>query len=479
MDKRVKIAIIDNGIDNLSLNRSLENNIFIDSKGKCVADTKSITQQKFQHGTNCARIIEKNFKECRLTSIRILDDDGRGGIGSLEPALEWCYENGVVLVNLSLGTTHFSDKNNIRKIVNKYINRGMIIIAASANSGYTSYPASFSNVIGVVAGEKLRVNKILNLQQGIDFEAPCNYKVENEYGCFPLVKSNSYAAPYITALAGKSVLQNKITKNYDIKRKICNMFCLEKEEYDISYIPDWITSAWSDYACNSSMAEPYFDIYTGDYKQYEESIDTIIFKDAHKIKQYNNREKNLLYLGKEAFDIEDFKGFYWNWEKRIEQIRGVEGRKENLQLPTVLCVLDEKVDLLWLIIELKNRFCKEGYNIYAISTKVESVLYDLEYIPKEIVCADKEKLHDFLYWQTYYQQSDALLWGTYFSEAGNLMNTIEDVDMGVSIKWLDESYFIVIKCDGIVRKQNYAKQIDCNILFEDILSLLTEEDNGQ
>lgn len=479
MDNGVKIAIIDNGINELSLNRSLENSIFIDSKENCVADTKNITQQKFQHGTNCARIIEKNFKECRLTSIRILDDDGRGGIGSLEPALEWCYENGVVLVNLSLGTTHFSDKNYIRKIVNKYANRGMIIIAASANSGYTSYPASLSNVIGVVVGEKLKVNKILNLQQGIDFEAPCDYEVENGDGHFTLVKSNSYAAPYITALVGKSVLQNKITKSCDIKRKICNMLCFEKDEYDISYVPDWITSAWSDYACDYSMAKPYFDVYAGDYKQYERRIDTIIFKDADKIDQYKNRDKNLLYLGNEALNIEDFKGFYWDWEKRIKQIRGVEDRKENLQLPIILCMLDEKIDLLWLILELKNRFCSEGYNIYAISTKMESVLYDIEYIPKETVCGDKEKMHDFLYWQTYYQQSDAILWGTYISEAGTLMNNIEDVDMNVSIKWLDESYFIVIKCDGIVRKQNYVKQIDCNILFEDILNLLTEEDNEQ
>lgn len=65
METGVRIAIIDNGINERSLNKRMENNIFIDSKGNCVADTKNITQQKFQHGTNFARIIEKNFKECQ------------------------------------------------------------------------------------------------------------------------------------------------------------------------------------------------------------------------------------------------------------------------------------------------------------------------------------------------------------------------------------------------------------------------------
>lgn len=479
MNKNVRIAIIDNGINEQFLKKKLEKSIFVDGSGNCVFDTKNKSKQKFQHGTNCARIIEKNFTDCCLTSIRILDDEGRGGIDSLEPALEWCYENRVILVNLSLGTTHFSDKNNIRKMVNKYANRGMIIIAASANSGFTSYPASFSNVIGVVEGKKLRTNRILNLQQGIDFEAPCNYEVENEYGCFPLVKSNSYAAPYITALAGKIILENENTTICDMKRKIYNKLCVEKEEYNISYISDWVTSSWSDYACACSMAESYFEIHVGDYKQYEESIDTIIFKDIEKFEQYSNSGKNLIYLGKEVLDNADFKGFYWDWKKRIEQIRGVEGRKENLQLPIILCVLDEKIDLLWLMVELRNRFCENGYNIYAAGTKVESILYDLEYIPKEIVCESKERLHDFLYWQTYYQQSDALLWGTYFGEASNLMNAIEGVDMIISIESMDESYVVEIKCDGIVRKQNCTKQIDCNILFKDILSLLMEEDNEQ
>lgn len=478
MDKCVRIAIIDNGINELSLRKKLENSIFIDSQGNCVVDTTIISQQRFQHGTNCAKIIEKNLKECSLYSIRILDHDGKGGISSLEPALEWCYENNIYLVNLSFGTTHFYDKTVIRDMVNRYANKGMLIIAASANSGYTSYPASFASVIGVIAGDKLEINRTLNLQQGIDFVAPCNYEIENEYGCFPVVKSNSYAAPYITALVGKMILENGFTNIWDIKSRIYECFCDKKNEYTINYTPDWMTSVWYDGVFRNSMVEPYFNVYFGNYEKYEEYIDTIIFKESDKFKEYKNMGKNLLYLGKEPLDIADFKGFYWDWKKRVKQIKEAERRKEDLQLPNIVLVLSKKIDLFWLLIELKNRFGKEGYNVYTVSTEVESILYDLQYIPEEIFFDGRENLHNFLYWQTYYQQSDAILSAVYACDADNLLNDINNIDVKVLLEFVDEEYYIEIQCDGQIREQVSVKQIDCNILFEDILNLLTEEENG-
>lgn len=59
MDKNIKIAIIDNGINERFIKSELEQSIVIDEMGICIVDTKNIDQQQFQHGTNCAMILEK------------------------------------------------------------------------------------------------------------------------------------------------------------------------------------------------------------------------------------------------------------------------------------------------------------------------------------------------------------------------------------------------------------------------------------
>ena len=86
MYERIKVAVIDNGINELVLEKKLENSILIDTDGNCVKDKKKITQQVFQHGTICAKIIENIFDECSIVSIRILDDRGKGKTNCLEPA---------------------------------------------------------------------------------------------------------------------------------------------------------------------------------------------------------------------------------------------------------------------------------------------------------------------------------------------------------------------------------------------------------
>ena len=139
MNNSIRIAIIDNGINELLIKRGIEKSIVIDENGICITDTKNIDQQHFQHGTNCAMILEKYCSDCQLISIRILDENGKGAIKRIYPALKWCYKNQVCLINLSLGTVDFRDCEQLRCLINEYVTKGMIIIAATANSGFVSY----------------------------------------------------------------------------------------------------------------------------------------------------------------------------------------------------------------------------------------------------------------------------------------------------------------------------------------------------
>lgn len=475
MNKNIRIAIIDNGIDDRFLNRELENRITVDKNGICINDQADMRQQRFRHGTYCAMIIEKHLKNCKLTSIRILDGNGNGEISNLRSALEWCYCNGIRLVNLSMGTTHFVDKKLIRSVINEYANKGIVIVAASANSGYMSYPASFTNVIGVVAGDCFKFGNVLKWQKGIDFESPCECWLESCFGKLQIAKSNSYATPYSTALVGKLMFENHICHANDVKRKLLKLCGNDNAEDYICPVPDWITAAWLDGTLDYSEEKPYCSIYTGKYEQYEKIVDTIVFTASDKLKQYRDLGKHLIYLGKEQLDVENFDGFYWSRQNRIRQIRNVEKRAENLEIPCIICIADNETDLFLLLLGLKERFAIDGHNIYAVSLETQSVLYDLEYIPHEFFYEEWEKLQDFLYWQTYYQQSDGILYAVHDAEASELDNVAEKMDMVIWIKYMSKGIHVEICCDGKLRENFRTSQFNYDILYEKILHLLTEE----
>lgn len=154
MGSKIKIAIIDSGINRkLAQVVKCENELIVDESNSCRLDFTKQQATDYSHGTICSLIIEKYCPECVFDSIRILDDKGKGYIERIVPALEWCIQNDIKIANLSLGTTHFRDNEKLNKVINKYVNKGLIIVAAISNTGYFTSPASFTNVIGVASKE--------------------------------------------------------------------------------------------------------------------------------------------------------------------------------------------------------------------------------------------------------------------------------------------------------------------------------------
>ena len=104
--QKIKIAIIDNGVDEAALGNEISGKVYVNEKKECVYDEADMSRVRFAHGTICAAIIQKYLANSEIYSIRLLNEDGSGLIEHLKPALDWCIEKGIYLVNLSLGTTH-------------------------------------------------------------------------------------------------------------------------------------------------------------------------------------------------------------------------------------------------------------------------------------------------------------------------------------------------------------------------------------
>ncbi len=472
----VKIAVIDNGIDNALIAFGLENKVYVDSVTKCVIDDKDMSSVSFAHGTFCAYIIKKNVVNSELYSVRILDENGKGLINSISPALEWCYQNGIRLVNFSLGTTHFHDKSKIREIINRYANKNMIIVAATSNSGYTTYPASFSNVISVEVGEDFCFAEYAQKEKGVDFSAPI--KQEHFFGKTPIgtSRSNSYATPYVTAMIA-NILQEKPSASLTtIRETLCN----SHGKCTFFYMPDWIESAWISDKCRKSEAAYYFKCVSGELDTCKDEIDTIVVMDKEELQQYRNKAKHIVYLGDDPIECPLTDGYFWSKEQRIEQIASSPKRISEIQIPIIIIELRMEQDSIRLLDDLRNSFSEDGYNAYAVSGETESVLYDLEFLPKELcIQLEREVVLDFLYWQTFYKQSDVIL---FCMDKREHPPFVEDADMAIKINLMGGKSVAAIYCDGKWRKNvnfTHMDRKEVRSLYQCILKLLTEDDDGQ
>lgn len=471
---QVRIAILDNGINQYIFSGRLVNNLFVNDYKELEIEKASQKIHRYVHGTNCALIIKKYCPEAVFSSIRVLDDNGKGILDKIRPALEWCYQNNVRLANLSLGTTHFQDKAIIRDVINYYANKGMLIVAASANNDYTTYPASFSNVIGVAAGQTFGIGDESHQQKGVDFLSPSGHEIMIGENAVKLTESNSYAAPYVTAMIGNLLMQESCINVCQIRKKISP----GTSEVNFLRSPDWIEAAWVSEQCYRSEARYYFKEVKGELISCISEIDTIVINNREEFEKYHSIGKHIVYLGKEPVEFPLFDKHYWSTEQRIVQISSCRERISDINIPIIICNLDEKQDVILLLSELKDFFSNDGYNVYAISNKIESVLYDLEFFP-EGLCSrlNSEQIHNFIYWQTYYQQMDAVLFGVNLHDSFNLDALKISADMIVYADDVGGKVKTKVFYDGNL---NMEQTFEClnhkaiGIIYQKIIKLFTE-----
>ena len=151
----MKVAIIDDGISLRNINgHSYEvvNSIIT----KAPIDNKRL--KELSHGSICAYIIKDISNIDEFTDIKILDAKKRGNIDDLVIALNWCLENKIKLINMSIGTLNYHDSKKLELPIKKLINAGSILVAAIHNTGLITFPAFCDGVIAVRYKEGSNLN---------------------------------------------------------------------------------------------------------------------------------------------------------------------------------------------------------------------------------------------------------------------------------------------------------------------------------
>lgn len=192
----MKIALIDGGIDKTLL-----------SRGRLAADliiAKDLTARLrnggpvfTEHGTVCARIIEKYTKTPpEFYSLCIFPDERLKTVPEiLEAALTWCLKERIPLIHMSVGTRYCLDFPALRKLSAQLLANGQTLCASVSNAGQYTAPAMFGGVFAVIADERLSGFQY-SLKAPPFIFASSKHRLDD----FTVTETaNSYAAPAVTA----------------------------------------------------------------------------------------------------------------------------------------------------------------------------------------------------------------------------------------------------------------------------------------
>lgn len=198
---KTKVAIIDDGINVTSISKYVKKVDTYEVKEKKITKYNS-KETLLTHGSKCAAIFASYAKEFELISLKIMDNKVKANINSLVVALEWCLNNDIKLVSLSVGSSFFLDYNKLKPTIDKFIKNEVIIIAANNNNNKLTFPASIPGVIGVrcdnsgkLKSKEYSYNK--DDMFGIEVTAA---SLAGEFKDLKIGKHNSYITPYIAAL---------------------------------------------------------------------------------------------------------------------------------------------------------------------------------------------------------------------------------------------------------------------------------------
>jgi subtilisin family serine protease len=117
------------------------------------------------HGTAVAGAIREKAPDAELYAVKVFDRALTTNIEMIIKAIDWCAENHIDVINLSLGTVNLEHRDAIEAAVARANKNGCVIVAAREMAGQLSLPGCLLSVVGVLADsdcerDRYKVNRI-------------------------------------------------------------------------------------------------------------------------------------------------------------------------------------------------------------------------------------------------------------------------------------------------------------------------------
>lgn len=144
----VRVAIIDSGVN------PAHPHVGGVSGGARISSSETDSSNDYLdyigHGTAVAGAIREKAPDAQLYAVKVFDRALTTNIEAIVKAIDWCVENQIDVINLSLGTVNFEHREVIEQAVARATEKGTVLVAAREMSGKPSLPGCLPSVIGVV-----------------------------------------------------------------------------------------------------------------------------------------------------------------------------------------------------------------------------------------------------------------------------------------------------------------------------------------
>jgi subtilisin family serine protease len=141
----IRVAVVDSGVN--------PRHPHIGNIAGGVALTPGIAHNEFLdyigHGTAVAAAIHEKAPSAQLYAVKVFDRTLVTRTERILQALEWCLDQGMQVVNLSLGTAVERHRPEFERIVRAAGEQGMLVVAAATHGSESALPGSLPGVIAV------------------------------------------------------------------------------------------------------------------------------------------------------------------------------------------------------------------------------------------------------------------------------------------------------------------------------------------
>lgn len=229
----VDVAVIDSGINFKRTYFKESGRIFDSGVNLSSSGTENSAQYDGNyHGSHVTSIILDNTtSNVNIIGYKVTNKDGKTTATALSTAINLAVEDGVDVINLSIGGT--TESNLLEQAIKNAYDKGVIIVVSAGNNGADTvncYPASYDEVFAVAAMDKNGNRAFFsNFGDEVDFIAP-GYQVEVQGNKeVELVSGTSFSAPFITSVAAMSLSVNPDYSPKDVKQALID-YCINKDD---------------------------------------------------------------------------------------------------------------------------------------------------------------------------------------------------------------------------------------------------------